>query len=91
MEVAVMNSAKGYRELVAHLQSHRLRLSEAKVVGVGATSPADQTRLRCDELEVGLVAGPTLLADRGYALVDLPGRVVVNVCRNRREIVIGRL
>jgi hypothetical protein len=85
-----MNPAKGHRELVAHLQSHRPRLSETQVVGVGWASPADQTGLRCHEPEVGLVAEPTWLADRKYALVDLAGRVAVNVCRPRRGLVIGR-
>src|ERR1700730_9546151 len=86
-----MNSAKGHRELVAHLQSHRPRLSETQVVGVSGTSSTDQTGLRGNELEVDFVAEPTGLSNRKYALVDLAGRVVMNVCRSRRELVIGRL
>jgi hypothetical protein len=41
-------------------------------------------------LEVGFVAKPTGLANRKYTFVDLPRRVVVNVCRSPRELVIGR-
>jgi hypothetical protein len=33
-------------------------------------------------LEVGFVAKPTGLANRKYTFVDLPRRVVVNVCRS---------
>jgi hypothetical protein len=80
MDVSVMNPAKGHRELVAHLQSHRPRLSEAQVVSVSGTSPADQTGLRGNELEVDFVAEPTGLADREYTFIDLARSVVFNVC-----------
>ena len=43
------------------------------------------------ELEVGLVAQPTWLANRKYALVDLRGKVVVDVCWSRRELIFARL
>jgi hypothetical protein len=58
------------------------------MVGVSGTSSADQTGLRCYELEVGLVAEPAHLADREHALVDL-GRSAVglNVCWGRRDII----
>ena len=76
----MMNSAKGHRELVAHLQSHRPRLSEPQVVGVGGASSADQTGLRGNEPEVDFVAEPTGLADREYTFIDLARSVVFNVC-----------
>jgi hypothetical protein len=66
-------------------------LGEPEMVGVGRASSADQTGLRGNELEVGFVAKPTGLADRKYTFVDLCGSVVVNVCRSRCELVIGRL
>jgi hypothetical protein len=56
MDVTMMNSAKGYRELVAHLSSHCPWLGESQVVGVGGTSSADQARLRGHEFEVGFIA-----------------------------------
>jgi glycerol dehydrogenase-like iron-containing ADH family enzyme len=64
MVVAVMGSAQRHRELVAHLSSHRAKLSEPQVVGVSGASPTDQTRLRCHEFEMSFVAMPTRLADR---------------------------
>jgi hypothetical protein len=80
MVVTVMNSAQRHRELVAHLQSHRPRLSESEVMSVSGASPADQTGLRCYEPEVGLVAESPGFAERKYTFVDLAGSVVVNVC-----------
>src|SRR5258708_7658047 len=50
MVVPVMCSAQRHRELVADLASHRARLSEPEVMGVGGASPTDQTRLGCNEL-----------------------------------------
>jgi len=49
-----MDSAQGYRELVAHLEPHRPRLGEPKMVGVGRAFAADQTRLRGHELRWAL-------------------------------------
>jgi hypothetical protein len=63
MVVPVMHSAKWHRELVADLAPHRARLGEPKMVGVSRASAADQTGLRCNELEVGFVAVPSRLAD----------------------------
>jgi hypothetical protein len=92
MDVTVMDSAQWHRELVAYLEAHRAGLGESQMVRVSGASPADQTWLRCHELEVGFVAEPTHLADREYALVDLAlNCVALNVCRGRREFVIGRL
>src|ERR1700737_1459710 len=54
MVVPVMGSTERYRELVADLASHRAVLGESQMVGVGRASPANQTRLRCNKLEVRL-------------------------------------
>src|ERR1700745_3463578 len=62
MDVAVMNPAQRHRELVAHFQPHRPRLGEAEVVGVGGTSSADQTRLRCYEFEMSFITQSSRLA-----------------------------
>ena len=59
VDFAVMGSAQRYRELIADLAAHRARLREFQMVGVGGTSRADQTRLRCHEFEVGFVTKPT--------------------------------
>jgi hypothetical protein len=91
MVVAVMGSAQRYSKLVADLEPHCAGLGEPQMVGVGGASSTDQTGLRGHELEVGSVAESTGLANRKYTFVDLAGRVAVNVCRSRRELVIGRL
>jgi hypothetical protein len=46
MIVTVMDSAQRYGELVADLESHRARLGEPQMVGVGGASSTDQTGLR---------------------------------------------
>src|SRR5216684_3633903 len=73
MVVAVMRSAQRHRELVADLAPHRARLSEPQMVGVRGTSPADQTRLGCNELEVSFVAMAAHLANGELAFVDFGG------------------
>jgi hypothetical protein len=65
-----MNPAQGYGEFVADLASHCAGLGEPQMVGVGGASAAHQTGLRGNELEVGLVAVPTRLTDREFALLD---------------------
>ena len=74
MIVAVMGSAQGDRELIAHLEAHRARLSEPQMVGINRTSPVDQTRLRCHELEVGFIAKPTGFAERKLAFIDFAAK-----------------
>src|SRR5713226_7358986 len=73
MVVAVMASAQGYRELIAHLASHCAELGEPQVVGISGASSTDQARLRCHEFEVGFVAMPARLADRKLAFLDFGG------------------
>ena len=58
-----MGPAERDRELVADLAPHCAGLSEPKMVGVSWASPANQTRLRCNELEMAFIAMPTRLAD----------------------------
>jgi hypothetical protein len=70
MVVPVMHSAKWHREFVADLAPHRARLGEPQMVGVSGASAADQTPLRCNELQVRFVPMPTRLADRELALLD---------------------
>ena len=77
-----MSSAQRYCEFVADLASHRARLGESQMVGVGGASPANQTRLRCNELEVGFVAVSTRLADRELAFLDFGGGSLgLKMCR----------
>ena len=92
MVVPVMGSAQRYRELVTDLASHRAGLSESQVVGVSWTSPADQTRLRRNELEVCFITMPTRLADRERTFLDFGGSSVgLLMCRSRRTVVDGWL
>ena len=86
-----MDPAQRYGEFVAHLESHRAGLGEPQMMSVNGASSTDQTGLRGNELEVGFVAKSTGLANRKYTFVDLPGCVVVNVCRSRRDIVFSWL
>ena len=71
-----MNPAQGHRELVAHLQPHRPRLGESKVVGVGGAFAADQARLRRHEFEMNFIPQPSRLADGELALIDFDGSCV---------------
>jgi hypothetical protein len=73
MVVTVMGPAQRYRELVADLASHRPGLGEPQVVGVSGASPANQTGLGCNELQVCFVAMAAHLADGELAFVDFGG------------------
>src|SRR4030088_2250622 len=73
MVVPVMRSAQRYREFVANLASHRVRLGEPQMMGVGGASPANQTWLGCNELQVCFVAMAAHLADGELAFVDFGG------------------
>src|SRR5207253_231648 len=81
MDVAVMDPTERYRELIAYFQSHRAGLGEPQMMGVGGTSPTDQTGLRCNKFKMGLVAEPTRLANCEYAFIDLArSGGVLSVC-----------
>jgi hypothetical protein len=45
-------------------------LGKSQVVGVGGASPADQTRLRGHEFEVGFITQSTWLAEGELAFID---------------------
>jgi hypothetical protein len=70
VEVAVVNSAQRYGELVADLEPHRSGLGEPEMVGVGGASTANQTRLRRHKLEVRFVAEAARLADGELTFVN---------------------
>ena len=92
MVVPVMRSAQRYGEFVADLASHRAGLSEPQMVGVSGASPANQTGLRCYELEVGFIAMAARLTDGEYAFIDFSGSSVgLKRCRSRRVIIDGWL
>jgi hypothetical protein len=85
-----MGPAQRDRELVADLASHRARLGEPKIVGIRGASAANQTRLRCDELEVAFIAMPARLADRKLAFLDsCESSVGLKMCRSRRIVIAG--
>jgi hypothetical protein len=66
-----MGSPQRYRELIAHLASHRAELRKPEMVGVSGASSADKTRLRCHEFEMGFIAMATRLADRKLAFFSI--------------------
>jgi hypothetical protein len=86
--VAVMGSAQGYGELVAHLTPHCAELSEPKVVGVSGASSADKTGLRCHEFEMGLIALSARLADRKLAFLNFGGSGVGLKIRWRWRLIV---
>src|ERR1700682_6587352 len=62
------------------------------MVRVSGASPANQTPLRCDELEVGFIAMPTRLADCKLAFLDFGCLSVgLKMCRSRRTVIDGWL
>jgi hypothetical protein len=77
-----MSPAERDRELIADLAPHCAGLGEPKMVGVSGPSPANQTRLRCNELEMAFIAMPTWLADRELAFLDFGGGTFgLKMCR----------
>jgi hypothetical protein len=66
--VAVMSSAQRYCKFVADLAPHRAGLGKSKMVGVSGASTADQTRLRCHEIEVRFIAMAAWFTDGEFAL-----------------------
>jgi len=70
MQLIVVDGAERDRELIAHLAAHGPRLSKAQVMGVRRGSPANQTGLLADDLEVVLGADPFDLGKRQLALVN---------------------
>jgi len=70
MQLPVMTTAEGHREFVADFQANAAWLRKPKMMRIAGLSPADKTRLRCDELEMCLVAQPLGFSKRELALVD---------------------
>src|SRR5450755_2027287 len=88
MIVAVMGPAERDRELVADLAPHCAGLGKPKMVGVSRASAANQTRLRCNKLEMAFIAMPTRLADREFAFLDFGGSSLgLKMCRRRHGII----
>jgi hypothetical protein len=55
MELAMMASAKGYRELIADLASERRSLHESEMMRIRRTAATNHTGLSGDEFDVKLV------------------------------------
>ena len=85
----MMGPAERDRELIADLAPHRAGLGEPKMVGVSGPSPANQTRLRCNELEMAFIAMPTRLADRELAFLDFCGSSFGSKMRRSRHGIIS--
>ena len=71
MVFGVMNGAKRYGELIAHLQSETLRLRIADVVSVRWCTATDEARLPGDISQMLIRSMPLDLAEPEHALVDL--------------------
>jgi hypothetical protein len=55
VELAMMASAKGYRELIADLASERRSLHESEMMRIRRTAATNHTGLFGDEFDVKLV------------------------------------
>ena len=85
MVVLMMRPAQRYCELVADLAPHCALLGEPQMMGISRASAANQTRLRCHELEMRFVTMPARFADRKHALIDFArSGASFNVCLYRR-------
>jgi hypothetical protein len=73
MHLPVMPTAERYCELIADFQSNCARLGKSKMMLVARLSSADQTRLRCDELQMRLITQPFGFGNGELALVDPTG------------------
>jgi hypothetical protein len=60
------------------------------MVCVSGASAANQTRLRCNELEMGFVAVTTRFADRELTFLDFCGsHIGFTLCRSRQITIDG--
>jgi hypothetical protein len=73
MQLPVMTTAEWHRKFIADFQTNAARLGESKMMRVARLSTADQTRLRCDKLEMSFVTQPFGLGNGELALVDPTG------------------
>ena len=70
MQLAVMTPAERNSELIAHLEANGSGLRKAQVMRVCGLAATDETGLRSDELQMGLVAQPLGLSKGKKAFVD---------------------
>ena len=74
----MVGAAERDRKLVADPTSQGPRLHEPQVVGVRGAAPANEARLRRDELEMLAVAVAPRFAQSECAFVDVPGNGIVH-------------
>jgi hypothetical protein len=89
VERPMVTPAQRHGVFVADPAAEGSRLHEAQVMGVRGPSRPQEAGLQTDELEVLAVAIAARLAQRGGALVDVPGRGVVDP-RFARGVLVGR-
>ena len=66
----MVNPTERHRELVADLATERARLRRPEVMRLRGLAPANQARLRGNELTMFFVAQAPRFADRKHAFVD---------------------
>ena len=71
MQIAVVNAAQRYRELVADLAPKGARLPKLDVMRIGRTAAADKARLRTHEISMRLIAFAGRLQKRDRILIIL--------------------
>jgi hypothetical protein len=70
VDLAMVDTAKRNRKLVAHLAPERRILGKPKMVRVSRPAATDQARLFADEPDMSFVAHPARLEPRQGALID---------------------
>ena len=65
-----MKRAEGHGELVGDFHREAALLGEGQVMGLGGRPPADEARLRGDELEMRFIAQAAFGADGKQALIN---------------------
>jgi hypothetical protein len=70
MNLAVMRATKRNREFVTDLAAERAELRKANMMRICRLPFADEARLRCNELEMLLVAKPARLWKCQDAFID---------------------
>ena len=72
MQLPMMTAAERNRELVADFETQGTRLGKSQMMWIGGLPAADETGLRGNESQMGLVPQPFGLGDGKKALIDLP-------------------
>jgi|SRR6185437_7121315 len=70
VQLPVMAATERHRELIAHFDTKRARLSEAEMMRVAGVASADDARLRGDKPKVRLVAPALWLGQREGAFIN---------------------